>query len=98
MAWRWTHPRVFAVGDCAAFTPALPKAGVFAVRMGPVLVTQLRAALRSDQGAGTAPAYVPQRRYLVLLATGTYLTFFFQGSQQELIYTGSYAPLQGQRV
>ena len=65
-----SHPRIFAVGDCAAFTPALPKAGVFAVRMGPVLVAQLRAALRSEQGAGAVPAYVPQRRYLVLLATG----------------------------
>ena len=36
--------------------------------------------------------------FVVLLLTGTYLTFFFQGSQQELTYTGSYEPLQGQRV
>jgi ubiquinol-cytochrome c reductase cytochrome b subunit len=36
--------------------------------------------------------------FVVLLLTGTYLTFFFQGSQQELVYTGSYEPLQGQRV
>jgi ubiquinol-cytochrome c reductase cytochrome b subunit len=36
--------------------------------------------------------------FVVLLVTGTYLTFFFQGSQQELIYTGSYEPLQGQQV
>jgi len=62
-----SHPRVFAVGDCAAFTPPLAKAGVYAVRQGPVLTAQLRAAV-----AGTeAPAgYLPQRQFLVLLATG----------------------------
>jgi NADH dehydrogenase FAD-containing subunit len=62
-----SHPRVFAVGDCAAFDPPLPKAGVFAVRQGPVLTAQLRAALA---GAAAPPAYRPQRRFLVLLATG----------------------------
>jgi ubiquinol-cytochrome c reductase cytochrome b subunit len=36
--------------------------------------------------------------FVVLLLTGTYLTFFFQGSQTEVIYTGSYEPLQGQQV
>jgi ubiquinol-cytochrome c reductase cytochrome b subunit len=36
--------------------------------------------------------------FVVLLLTGTYLTFFFEGSQQELIYAGSYEPLQGQQV
>lgn len=36
--------------------------------------------------------------FIVLVLTGTYLTFFFEGSQQELIYDGSYQPLQGQRV
>ncbi len=59
------HPDVFAVGDCAEWSPPLPKAGVFAVRMGPVLATNLRAAL-SD-----APLrdYTPQHGFLVLLAT-----------------------------
>ena len=36
--------------------------------------------------------------FVVLLVTGTYLTFFFEGSQQELIYDGSYEPLQGVEV
>ena len=36
--------------------------------------------------------------FVVLVLTGTYLTFFFHGSQQEMIYAGDYAPLQGQRV
>lgn len=61
-----SHPHVFAVGDCAEWASPLPKAGVFAVRMGPVLERNLRAAL----GQGSAVAYEPQRRFLVLLATG----------------------------
>ena len=36
--------------------------------------------------------------FVVLVVTGTYLTFFFEGSQQELIYEGSYEPLQGVEV
>jgi pyridine nucleotide-disulfide oxidoreductase family protein len=60
-----SHPEVHAVGDCAEWAPPLPKAGVFAVRMGPVLSRNLRAAL----GAGSPAPYVPQRRYLALLAT-----------------------------
>ena len=36
--------------------------------------------------------------FVVLLITGTYLTFFFEGSQQELVYEGSYAPLRGAEV
>lgn len=60
-----SHPKVFAVGDCAQWERPLPKAGVFAVRMGPVLSANLRAAL----GPGDAQAYQPQRRYLALLAT-----------------------------
>ncbi len=62
-----SHPAVYAVGDCAQWAPPLPKAGVFAVRMGPVLSHNLRAALG---GGGTAGDYQPQRRFLALLATG----------------------------
>ena len=36
--------------------------------------------------------------FLVLLITGTYLTFFFEGSQEELVYEGEYAPLRGAEV
>ena len=61
-----SHPAVYAVGDCAEWAPPLPKAGVFAVRMGPVLSRNLRAAL----GQGVAGDYQPQRRFLALLATG----------------------------
>ncbi|WP_334190447.1 FAD-dependent oxidoreductase [Noviherbaspirillum sp.] len=61
-----SHPNVFAAGDCAGWCKPLPKAGVFAVRMGPVLSRNLRAAI---DGAWLK-AYRPQRRYLVLIGTG----------------------------
>ena len=62
-----SHPEVFAVGDGAAWRPnPLPKAGVFAVRMGPVLLHNLQAALQGRP----LQDYRPQRRYLALLATG----------------------------
>jgi pyridine nucleotide-disulfide oxidoreductase family protein len=64
-----SHPDVFAAGDCAHWEPGargLPKAGVVAVRMGPVLARNLRCAL---QGAPLR-TYHPQGRFLVLLATG----------------------------
>lgn len=62
-----SHPQIFAVGDCTEWPHrALPKAGVYAVRMGPVLANNLRAAL----GQGALQTYTPQRRYLALLAMG----------------------------
>lgn len=60
-----SHPHVYAVGDCAEWAAPLPKAGVFAVRMGPVLSHNLRVAL----SAGVPRAYSPQRRFLALLST-----------------------------
>lgn len=61
-----SHPTVYASGDCAAWQPPLPKAGVFAVRMAPVLAHNLRVAVG---GPGPARRYAPQRNFLVLLAT-----------------------------
>ena len=63
-----SNPQVFAVGDCAHWDSepqALPKAGVYAVRMGPVLDHNLRAAL----GGKPLQSYAPQRRFLALLTT-----------------------------
>mgnify|MGYP003437930700 FL=1 len=67
MTWdsRVSHPQLLAVGDCAAWASPLPKAGVYAVRMGPVLAHNLRAALEGRP----LQAYEPQTRTLALLAT-----------------------------
>jgi pyridine nucleotide-disulfide oxidoreductase family protein len=65
-----SHPQVFATGDCAHWDggdQALPKAGVVAVRMAPVLSHNLRVAL---SGEGRLQCYRPQRQFLVLMATG----------------------------
>jgi selenide,water dikinase len=62
------HDELFAVGDCATLIehPDTPKAGVYAVRQGPILTRNLRAAL-DGQSLGT---YVPQRDFLTLLNLG----------------------------
>ena len=60
-----SHPWLFAVGDCAAFEPPLPKAGVYSVRMGPVLAHNVHASFTR----GTLQRYHPQRHQLVLLNT-----------------------------
>jgi selenide,water dikinase len=58
---------VFAAGDVAGFlAEPLPKSGVVAVRQGPVLAANLRAAA---EGAPLR-AYKPQRDWLVLLSLG----------------------------
>lgn len=62
-----SHPNVFAVGDCAEWWDPLPKAGVYAVRMGPYLTHNVGVALSSN---GLLKPYRPQRNFLVLLATG----------------------------
>lgn len=59
-------PKVFAAGDGAAFTPALPKAGVYAVRAGPHLAENLRRACRGE----ALRDWRPPRRVLALIGTG----------------------------
>lgn len=61
------HADIFAAGDIASFTARpLPKAGVYAVRQGPVLARNLRAAA---EGGALTP-YRPQREALFLLSLG----------------------------
>jgi selenide,water dikinase len=58
---------VFAAGDTIAFDPApMPRSGVYAVRAGPVLADNIRAALT---GRALRP-YRPQRDALYLVSTG----------------------------
>ncbi|MFC3101731.1 FAD-dependent oxidoreductase [Altererythrobacter lauratis] len=62
-----SHKAIFAAGDIAQRTDrALPRSGVHAVKAGPVLAANLRAALTGAPDA----SYAPRRHTLYLLATG----------------------------
>lgn len=62
-----SHGDVFAVGDSATFMPnPLPKAGVYAVRQGPVLAKNIVAKFEN----GPLLAFKPQKHFLSLLTTG----------------------------
>lgn len=60
-----SHPTVFASGDCASLANT-PHSGVYAVRQGPTLASNLSAALRGQP----FQYFVPQRHALALLADG----------------------------
>ncbi|WP_299586698.1 selenide, water dikinase SelD [uncultured Microbulbifer sp.] len=61
------HQDIFAAGDVASFAAEpLPKAGVYAVRQGPVLFHNLRATLTGRP----LQSYRPQKRFLSLLSCG----------------------------
>jgi selenide,water dikinase len=62
-----SHPNVFGAGDCVnELGHPLPKAGVFAVRAGPVLAANLMAAL---EGGPLVP-HVPKARHLAIVSAG----------------------------
>ena len=62
-----SHDDVFAAGDVACLDgQERPKAGVYAVRAGPVLVRNLRAALLGGQQR----RFRPQRQFLTLMGVG----------------------------
>ena len=60
-------PRVFGVGDCSTLAayPHTPKAGVYAVRQGPVLWQGLTALVNGK----SLPQYEPQSGFLSILNT-----------------------------
>lgn len=63
----FSHPEVFAAGDVASRIDAPhAKSGVYAVRAGPILATNLNRVLMGHAHLG----YRPQKRSLYLLATG----------------------------
>lgn len=72
-----SDPHVFGAGDCIALQshPRLPKAGVYAVREGPVLAHNLRAALRGE----SLRSYAPQLDFLALINTGDGRAVFSRG-------------------
>lgn len=57
---------LFAAGDCARFQPPLPKAGVYAVRQGPLLAENLRSACHGEP----LTAWQPPKHVLALIGTG----------------------------
>ncbi len=62
------HPTIFGAGDCMSITgyPWLPRAGVYAVRAGPVLAHNIRAYV----GGAPLTPYAPHPRWLSLMNTG----------------------------
>lgn len=61
-------PEIFGGGDCARFAPRpLPRAGVYAVRQGPILCANLLAALT---GGALTPFRQTGTNYLALLNSG----------------------------
>ncbi len=61
-----SHPHILAAGDVAAYADARPKSGVYAVKAGPALATNLRALC---EGRSPQP-WTPQQRALYLISTG----------------------------
>jgi selenide,water dikinase len=62
------HDELFAAGDCATLTdyPTTPKAGVYAVRQGPIITHNILASLMGQQ----LRPYQPQKDFLTLLNLG----------------------------
>ncbi|MBT5230143.1 MAG: selenide, water dikinase SelD, partial [Methylococcales bacterium] len=60
------HPDIFAAGDIASLPDPRPKAGVFAVRQGGILYKNLKNHFLHKK----LRPYIPQKRFLSLIACG----------------------------
>jgi pyridine nucleotide-disulfide oxidoreductase family protein len=62
------YPSIFGAGDCITLVnhPAIPKAGVYAVKQGPVLFNNIKGFFETGEGEW----YKPQRNHLSILSTG----------------------------
>lgn len=72
------HPEIFGAGDCISIDryPSLPKNGVYAVRQGPILWTNLNKSLSEDK----LNVFNPQKRYVSILSTGGGEAFLCYGT------------------
>jgi selenide,water dikinase len=71
-----SNPFVFAAGDVAAYADPRPKSGVFAVRAGPVLAANLRAACNGQP----LQRWRPQTQALYLISTGQHHALAARGA------------------
>jgi selenide,water dikinase len=90
-----SHPDIFAAGDAATLCdhPGTPKAGVYAVRAGPILSHNLAAACAG--AGGRLRAWSPQREHLALLDTGDGRAILSYGS---LALTAGWAMTLKERI
>jgi selenide,water dikinase len=66
-----SHPHIFAAGDVAHLVAQeRPKAGVYAVRAGPILADNLALAIQGLSLAGSRSQFRPQRYHLNLIGCG----------------------------